>query len=257
MNTVKCPRCGAETYRSCGGKEICTKCGQKIGLFGRLFSRRQDLSRSREGTRCGSCGEFFPAGNFPTKIWTTVCPKCGDQTTREILAPSAIKRTVASRPDDLDELLKLAPDPRRTYLLQVLFLLPPKKALSLAKAILGRQSDLDPVNIRFGDGTPTMTLDHRDYTEADMRWAENTFELAQQAEAKARSGQYADAIPLLKKALRMSPGQDMLLLTLGVCYAELKQFSTARKIIERAHELYPANRRINDNLEAVRRSAKQ
>ena len=40
-STVICPRCGASTYRSRGGKHICTKCGHKVGLFGKLFGRQE------------------------------------------------------------------------------------------------------------------------------------------------------------------------------------------------------------------------
>lgn len=38
-----------------------------------------------EGTRCRTCGEFFPVGDLPTKVWTSVCPKCGGLTVCETL----------------------------------------------------------------------------------------------------------------------------------------------------------------------------
>ena len=50
-----------------------------------------------EGTRCSSCGEFYPVGNLPTKIWTRVCPRCGGETVRETRKTVGFWRRLLSR----------------------------------------------------------------------------------------------------------------------------------------------------------------
>ncbi len=228
------------------------------------------------GFRCLSCGYFEPIPKVTAKSWLKVCPNCGGANIRVIeekvgvlkrlflrkKAPQAgtsdLSTKESGRPasDDVDELLRQSPDPRRTYLLQVLLNLPPEDALRLVKAAVSRQPDHDLVKFVFGDEGIEMEFDHRNYAEADVQWAEQVFNVAREAEVKARSRRFREALPLLKRALRMSPGHDLLLLTLGVCYAELGELGTAIRILERAHHLYPSNSRIRRNLDALRSAAR-
>jgi len=63
---MKCPECGAQTYRSMGGKDICPRCGYGASFHGKLPASPQPQSEapasSPEQTRslvpliCSQCG---------------------------------------------------------------------------------------------------------------------------------------------------------------------------------------------------------
>jgi tetratricopeptide (TPR) repeat protein len=157
--------------------------------------------------------------------------------------------------DDIHEILNMEMNPKDIYLLQLLFKLPPDSAIQMLKSAISRSTDLNPVEFAFGDEEDKYIFNHNDYSKADISWAEKVFKIAMAGETKAKSDKFNEAIPLLKRALRMAPGHDLLLMTLGVCYGELKQYSTAIRVLERAQQLYPTNQRIKTNLEAVRRQS--
>ena len=62
------------------GSHYCKRHRWSLARLLSFFSARGGVGQSPIGTRCTSCGEFFSAGNLPTKVWTSVCPKCGGQT---------------------------------------------------------------------------------------------------------------------------------------------------------------------------------
>jgi len=66
--------------------------------------------------------------------------------------------------------------------------------------------------------------DPKEYSESDIQWAQEVLSITRKGEDKGRMGNHKEAIPLLTKALKMAPGNDLLMLSLAVSYAEEGDF---------------------------------
>lgn len=148
--------------------------------------------------------------------------------------------------DDIQGLLNM--EPKAPHLLKLLSL-PPVSGLAML-----RGAD-EPFDFFTEDGN-IETFDPKDYCEADLVWAEEVLKIGMEGSDKARAGRFNEAIPSLKRALSMAPGHDLMLMTLGVCYAQIGEFPKAIKILEQARKLHPDNSRIAQNLEAIKRASR-
>lgn len=70
------------------------------------------------------------------------------------------------------------------------------------------------------------------------------------------SGQRAQGIVTLERALNLDPDSTLTLCDLGVAYLEVQNFTKSRTLLERAVELEPGNARAKECLAAVERLAK-
>jgi tetratricopeptide (TPR) repeat protein len=93
------------------------------------------------------------------------------------------------------------------------------------------------------------------FTEQDIEWARCVNEYAVKAEQSARAEQYQKAIDLYKDALRLAPGCDLYLMSIGCCYANNGDARRGLKYLERANEISPGEERIKRNLAGIRQAA--
>jgi HEAT repeat protein len=98
-----------------------------------------------------------------------------------------------------------------------------------------------------------------DYSEEDIQWARQMGTIIDQADAASRIGQFRKAIALYKSALRLAPGSDLILMSMGNTYVnqaretrDLSLVQTGLRYLERAAELSPDHPRIQSNLQAAR-----
>ena len=114
----------------------------------------------------------------------------------------------------------------------------------------------------FKKGTPMDYMDNetgekieydpKEYSESDIQWAQEVLSITRKGEDKGRMGNHKEAIPLLTKALKMAPGNDLLMLSLAVSYAEEGNFPVSLEILRKAMKLHPKNQRIRNNYKAIR-----
>jgi tetratricopeptide (TPR) repeat protein len=93
------------------------------------------------------------------------------------------------------------------------------------------------------------------YTPEDVDWAKKVNVYALKAEKASRAGKRQEAIALYKDALRLAPGCDLFLMSIGCCYANMGEVARGLQYLERAHEISPGQERITRNLVGVRQAA--
>jgi len=94
------------------------------------------------------------------------------------------------------------------------------------------------------------------YSEADVEWARKVNAQAVPAQEAANRDRYADAIELYRAALKLAPGCDLYLMSIGCCYANVGDLSRGLRYVERAAEISPNEERILQNLAGVRQAAR-
>jgi tetratricopeptide (TPR) repeat protein len=148
---------------------------------------------------------------------------------------------VAEREKDEDELyLRAAPlDPARSRLLW-----------------------MDPTTLGLFAAPNTRTMIHVGnrlieavFSPQDIEWARAVNEHAVKAEQAGRADRHQEAIELYKKALKLAPGCDLYLMSIGCCYANMANVRRGLKYLERASEINPDEERIRSNLLGVRQAA--
>ncbi len=145
----------------------------------------------------------------------------------------------------VDEILGTAPAPIHVQKLIDL----DKSTFALALDSLKNGKAIDYMD---SDTSISYTFDPTSYTHHELLNAEEAMSLAFSGESKGRDGKYGEAIPLFEKALFLVPGNDLLLLSLGVAYAEEGSFDIALKILQKAIELYPENQRLKTNYDVIK-----
>jgi tetratricopeptide (TPR) repeat protein len=106
------------------------------------------------------------------------------------------------------------------------------------------------ITIVLGD-SPAQQREH-EITQEDFQWAKQVESIVDMGHAAGQGGDYGEAIRHYREALRMAPGCDLFLMSIGVCYAQLGDHARGLRYLERAAEISPDSDRIRDNLEAVR-----
>lgn len=91
-------------------------------------------------------------------------------------------------------------------------------------------------------------------TREDHAWAKEIEKVVDRAFETGREGDHLRSIEAYKEALRMAPGCDLFLMSVGVCYAFLGQKTKSLQFLERAASISPDNDRIRENLDKARRA---
>lgn len=89
-------------------------------------------------------------------------------------------------------------------------------------------------------------------TVEDVEWAEQINRIAEKASSASNRGDYTEAIRLYREALKLAPGCDLYLMSIGCCYANIGEPRQGLKYLERAAQISPSNARIKSNLAALR-----
>jgi tetratricopeptide (TPR) repeat protein len=90
-----------------------------------------------------------------------------------------------------------------------------------------------------------------DFTREDVEWALCVDRIAAQAADASKRGNFEAAINHYEEALRMAPGADIYLMSIGACYANMNNPEMALPYLQRAHAISPSNQRILKNLRGL------
>lgn len=93
------------------------------------------------------------------------------------------------------------------------------------------------------------------FSPQDIEWARAVSEYAVKAEQAGRGDRHQEAIEFYKKALKLAPGCDLYLMSIGCCYANMGNVRRGLRYLERAYEISPNEERIKRNLLGVRQAA--
>lgn len=85
----------------------------------------------------------------------------------------------------------------------------------------------------------------------DVEWAISVDKVAAKAADASSRGDFEAAIRHYREALRLAPGADIYLMSIGACYANMGRPRKALPYLRRAHEISPGNPRIQKNLRAL------
>lgn len=89
-------------------------------------------------------------------------------------------------------------------------------------------------------------------SQSDIDWARDVEKVVDLAYAAGQQGRCEESVRHYKRALRMAPGGDLFLMSIGVCYVQMGQKARGIRFLERATQITPTNGRIRRNLEAAR-----
>jgi tetratricopeptide (TPR) repeat protein len=92
------------------------------------------------------------------------------------------------------------------------------------------------------------------FTPEDLEWAKQVDGYAEKAQKAGQRGDQRAAIQHYRQALKLAPGCDLYLMSIGCCYANMGQTKIGIKYLERAAEISPNNARIHKNLVGARRA---
>jgi tetratricopeptide (TPR) repeat protein len=145
-------------------------------------------------------------------------------------------------PDDNDDLLQAEPISKKR--MELLWLDPPHLA-QLEQPLAQYQI----ITVNMGSTSSGV----RDYKimQEDFLWAKKIEKIVNKAYQAGQSEKYEDSIKYYKQALKLAPGCDLFLMSIGVCYAQLGRKEEAIRYLERANLISPDNSRIRDNLNNV------
>lgn len=96
-------------------------------------------------------------------------------------------------------------------------------------------------------------MEEVDVTAEDYQWAKQIEKIVDLADAAAKRKDYAKSIQYYKEALRLAPGCDLYLMSIGTSYAYLGEKDRAIQYLERAAKISPNNSRIRENLANAKR----
>jgi tetratricopeptide (TPR) repeat protein len=106
------------------------------------------------------------------------------------------------------------------------------------------------ITVTMGDSS---NLRDHEITQEDFEWAKQVERIVDNAFALGQRGKDKESIQQYKMALKIAPGCDLFLMSIGVGYANLGQKVKAVHYLERATQMSPGNSRIRDNLNNARR----
>jgi tetratricopeptide (TPR) repeat protein len=89
-------------------------------------------------------------------------------------------------------------------------------------------------------------------TQEDFEWAKQIERIVDKAYAASEHKDFRESIHYYKEALRLAPGCDLFLMSIGAGYAMLGQKAKGLLYLERAAQISPDNNRIRNNLEQAR-----
>jgi len=121
-------------------------------------------------------------------------------------------------------------------------------------ALFDSYAEMDPIRNVTGRFVLLQYLRERGReAEANRRMAENTARmrhevLARQGEEALRQKKYADAVALLRQAIRLAPNWSHAWGNLGSCYLDLQKLDSAEICLKIADGLNPYNAQTYDNL---------
>jgi tetratricopeptide (TPR) repeat protein len=93
-------------------------------------------------------------------------------------------------------------------------------------------------------------------TAEDIAWAKKVNVFAIKATEASKREQYSQAIEFYRDALRLAPGCDLYLMSIGCCFGNMRRSSEGLPYLERAYQISPDNERIKRNLQACRNAAR-
>lgn len=93
------------------------------------------------------------------------------------------------------------------------------------------------------------------FSPQDIEWARAVSEYAVKAEQAGRAHRHQEAVEFYRKALKLAPGCDLYLMSIGCCYANMGNVRRGLRYLERAYEISPNEERIKRNLLGVRQAA--
>ncbi|MEP7338403.1 MAG: DUF2569 family protein [Acidobacteriota bacterium] len=99
-----------------------------------------------------------------------------------------------------------------------------------------------------GNGQPEQVL----LSAETLDWVERVNNLAERAVEAAKREQYDDAIEFYRAALRLAPGCDLYLMSIGCCLVNAGRAAEGLPYLERAARISPYNERIKRNLDGVK-----
>gem|GEM_PF-1770858 len=106
----------------------------------------------------------------------------------------------------------------------------------------------EPITVVMGDSSEQKEWE---ITRADMNWLDKVIPVALKAYATGQKDNYYQAINYYKQALKLAPGCDLYLMSIGSAYVMIGQKERGIRYLERAAEISPGNKRIRENLNKV------
>jgi tetratricopeptide (TPR) repeat protein len=137
--------------------------------------------------------------------------------------------------------------PKRLTRKQMDLLWMDRTGLALLKASLG-----NPSVAVLGVNPQGSLEEHNEVTKQDVEWAEQVMSIAELASAASQRSDFAKAIQLYKKALKLAPECDLYLMSIGCCYGNLGKPREGLPYLERAAAINPNNARIRNNLAGIK-----
>jgi uncharacterized membrane protein YhaH (DUF805 family) len=102
-------------------------------------------------------------------------------------------------------------------------------------------------------GSTSSGVQDYEVTQEDFVWARQIERFVNKGYLAGQHGNYKSAIQHYKTALKLAPGCDLFLMSIGSGYAQLGQKAKAVQYLERAAQISPGNSRIRENLDKARR----
>jgi tetratricopeptide (TPR) repeat protein len=122
---------------------------------------------------------------------------------------------------------------------------------SLAVIMKQLQAGTSPETIAIPDANGIVTHLLQSKMET-IEWVRGINRVAAKAVGAGDRRNAADAIKFFRESLKLAPGCDLFLMSLGVCYAASGQRKKGIAYLRRAAEISPHNARIKKNLEDVK-----
>jgi len=101
-------------------------------------------------------------------------------------------------------------------------------------------------------GTRNITI-----SDKNLEWAKTVRKVAAKAEIAARQRDFKSAIQYYKEALKIAPGADIFIMSIGNCYGNMGLFEKGIAFLRCALTISPASTRIINNLQKLEASMRQ